>query len=264
MNTWRSRKYLMFTAALVAVLATLPALAADGDKGTIKGMITAIQGDTITVKDANNVQQDITVSQGTTYKSTKGLTGVVHHKVERGALIPGLPITADGVSAGNGFMATAISFKAEDFKTAQQVQAGLTPTSARVDANAARINEFGTYEALETVEVLFASGKTTISEKGKSDLMALAGKTTELKDYRMVVQGFTDSTGDPAANERLSVARASAVTDFLQQTAGVSPGRVQAGDGMGVAADAGTGNNPSARKVVVKLVVDKGVQGGSK
>ena len=37
-----------------------------------------------------------------------------------------------------------------------------------------------------------------------------------------------------------------------------------AGDGMGVASDAGAGSNASARKVVVKLVVDKGVQGGNK
>lgn len=264
MNTEKPRKHLMWVAAFVAILAALPAFAADGDKSTIKGLITAIQGDTITVKDANNVQQTITVSPATTYKSTKGMTGVIHSKVEQGALMPGLPITADVVAAGDGFNATAISFKADDFKTAQQVQAGLAPTSARVDANAARMNDFGTYEALETVEVLFASGKTAISETGKSDLMALAGKTKDLKDYRMVVQGFTDSTGDAATNEKLSRARAEAVTDFLQQQAGVSPGRVQAGDGMGVAADAGTGSNASARKVVVKLVVDKGVMEGNK
>ena len=50
----------------------------------------------------------------------------------------------------------------------------------------------------------------------------------------------------------------------MQHQAGVSPGRVQAGDGMGVAADAGTGSNASARKVVVRLVVDKDVQGGNR
>ena len=126
------------------------------------------------------------------------------------------------------------------------------------------MNDFGTYEALETVEVLFASGSTTISEKGKSDLMAFADKAKDTKNYQVVMQGFTDSTGDPAANQRLSTMRAAAVTNFLQQQAGLAPGRVRAGDGMGVAADAGTGSNASARKVVVKLVVDKGVQAGNK
>ncbi len=72
--------------------------------------------------------------------------------------MPGLPISADVVAEGSGFNATEISFKSEDFKTAQQVEAGLAPTQARM-------NDFGTYEALETVEVLFASGSTRSRKK---------------------------------------------------------------------------------------------------
>ena len=126
------------------------------------------------------------------------------------------------------------------------------------------MDDFGTYEALATTEVLFASGSTAISEQGKSDLMALAAKAKDTKDYQIVMQGFTDSTGDAARTRRLSTMRAAAVANFLQQQAGLSPGRVRAGDGMGVAADAGSGSNANARKVVVKLVVDKGVQDGNK
>lgn len=256
MNT-KKPQHLMAAAAFAALLVALPALAADGDKSKIKGLITAVQGNTITVKDANNAMQKITVSPDTKYKKTKGLTGVVFEKAEQGALMPGLPISADVVAEGDGFNATEISFKSEDFKTAQQVDAGLAPTKARMD-------DFGTYEALETVEVLFASGSTAISEKGKSDLMAFAAKAKDTKNYQVVMQGFTDSTGDAAANQRLSTMRAAAVTNFLQQQAGLAPGRVRAGDGMGIAADAGAGSNPNARKVVVKLVVDKGVQEGAK
>lgn len=256
MNT-KKPQHLMWIAAFVAILAALPAFAADGDKSTMKGLITAVQGDTITIKDTNNVAHTITVSPATTYKKTKGLTGVVHEKVEQSALIPGLPITADVVAEGAGFNATGISFKSEDFKTAQQVQAGLAPTQARMD-------DFGTYEALETVEVLFASGSTKISEKGQSDLMAFTAKAKDTKNYQVVLQGFTDSTGDPVANQKLSTMRAYSVTNFLQQQGGLAPGRVRAGDGMGVAPDAGAGSNANARKVVVKLVVDKGVQAGDK
>lgn len=255
MSTKR-QKYLMLVAAFVTLLVALPVFAADGDESTFKGLITAIEGDTVTIKDGNNADHTITLTPDTVYKKKKGLAAIRFETVEKGALIPGLPIVADVVAAGDGYNATAISFESEEFRTAQQVQAGLATTQTRMDA-------FGTYEALDTVEVLFASGKSAISATGKSDLMALAGKTKDLKDYRMVVQGFTDSTGDPAANQRLSVARAAAVTEFLQQQAGVSPGRVQEGDGMGVATDAGTGSNASARKVVVKLVVDKGVQEGN-
>ncbi|HEY0503705.1 MAG TPA: OmpA family protein [Lysobacter sp.] len=255
MNMHESRKRVAMAAVLVAVLAALPAFAADGDKSKIKGLITSVQGDTIVVKDANNVEQTITLSPATTYKKTMGLTGVVHEKVQQGALMPGLPVTVDAVAAGSGFNATEVSFKSEDFKTAQQVQAGLAPTTARM-------NEFGKYEALATAEVLFDSGSTKISETARSDLMAFAAKAKETQDYQVVLQGFTDSTGNAQANERLSAQRADAVANFLQQQAGLAPGRVRAGDGMGIAPDAGSGSNAGARKVVVKLIVDKGVQAG--
>jgi outer membrane protein OmpA-like peptidoglycan-associated protein len=255
MQTNTKRKPLLLATALLALLVALPA-AADGEKTKIKGLITHVQGNTVTIKDANNTEQTITLSPTTKYKKTKGLTGAMSDKVEQTALMPGLPITAEGVHSGSGFEASEISFKSEDFRTAQQVEAGTDRTRARME-------DFGTYEALATAEVLFDTGSTSISAKGKSDLMALAAKSKDTKDFRMVVQGFTDSVGDPAANQRLSTKRAWAVTNFLQQQGGVSPGRVQAGDGMGIAADAGSGSNANARKVVVKLVVDKGVHGGN-
>jgi OmpA-OmpF porin, OOP family len=255
MNHTLRPNHLLRAAILAALLVALPATAADGDKSKIKGLVTAVRGDTITVRDANNVEQTVTVSADTTYKKTKGLSGVVHEKVQQGALIPGLPVTVDAVAAGSGFNATEVSFKAEDFKVAQQVEAGLAPTASRLD-------DFGTYEALATVEVLFDSGSAKLSANAKSDLTAFAEKAKETGTYQVVLQGFTDSTGDAAANQRLSARRADAVSDFLQQQAGLAPGRVRAGDGMGVAADAGSGSNAGARKVVVKLVVDKGVQAG--
>lgn len=231
-----------------AFLLAMPGLAAASDGTKVKGLITAVNGNTITIKDQNNASQDITVSSNTDIRSTKGMTGVIGSKVEQGALMPGLPISAEVV---NG-VATKISFKAEDFKVAQQVQAG-TET---------RMNEFGTYEALASVDVFFASGSAAISAQGKSDLDAFAAKAKATADYLVVVTGYTDSTGNAAANQKLSAQRAAAVTQYLQQNQGLSPGRVKAPDGMGVASDAGTGSNAGARKVNVKLVVDKGVQAG--
>jgi outer membrane protein OmpA-like peptidoglycan-associated protein len=255
MNTRALHPRLAMAAALVAFLLALPAFAADGGKSKIKGLITSVQGNTIVVKDANNVDQTITLSPTTTYKKTKGLTGVVHDKVEQSALMPGLPVTVDAVAAGSGFDATEVTFKSEDFKTAQQVQAGLAPTTARM-------NEFGKYEALATAEVLFDSGSVKLSQAAQNDLTAFAAKAKETQDYQVVLQGFTDSTGNAEANQRLSMRRANAVSNYLQQQAGLAPGRVRAGDGMGISPDAGSGSNANARKVVVKLIVDKGVQAG--
>ena len=73
----------------------------------------------------------------------------------------------------------------------------------------------------------------------------------------------THRAGNAAATQRLRTQRSKAVANDWQQTAGLAPGGVRAGDGMGVAPDAGNGSNSGARKVVVKLVVDKGVQAGA-
>ena len=234
-------------AAAVALLIAMPALA---DEMKLKGLITKVDGDTVTIKDTNNAEQTFKISGDTKIKKTKGLTGVVFETVQAGALMAGLPVSAE-VTDG---MATEVSFKSEDLKTAQQIDAGTHTTRQRM-------NDFGTYESLMEVEVHFASGKTALDQKGKDDLMALAAKAKDTKDYRVVLQGFTDSTGDAKANQRLSTMRAAAVQHFLQQKAGLSPGRVMAPDGMGIAEDAGSGSNANARKVVAKLVVDKGVNG---
>jgi outer membrane protein OmpA-like peptidoglycan-associated protein len=254
-NTTKKSIPLLLGTAFLSVLVALPAFAADGDKSKVKGLITHVDGNNVTLKDANNAEVVIHVSPETTYKKTKGLTGALSDKSAQSALMAGLPISAEVVESGGAWNATAISFKSEDFKTAQQVNAGTERTNKRM-------NDFGTYEALETVEVLFDSGKTNISSAFKAQLDALAAKAKTTKDYRVVVQGFTDSTGNAAQNQKLSTARAWAVTNYLQQKGGLSPGRVMAGDGMGIAADAGAGSNANARKVVAKLVVDKGVTGG--
>jgi outer membrane protein OmpA-like peptidoglycan-associated protein len=249
----------IWIAVLAALLAALPVFAADGDKSSVKGLITAIDGNTVTVRDQNNVDHKITLTSATEIKKKEGLAAVRFERVEPSALIAGLPIVADLVEQGGEKQAAAISFRSDDFRTAQQVQAGVSPTSTKVDAMGKRMDDFGKYEALATADVMFASGSTAISSKGKSDLMALADKAKKTENYMIVLQGFTDSTGDAAANQRLSTARATNVANYLQQQGGLAPGRVTAADGMGVAPDAGSGSNASARKVVVKLVVDKGV-----
>lgn len=244
----KQMKNVLRAGAISVLLVALSGLASAADATKIKGMITAVNGNVVTLKDQNNVTQTITVSPSTKIKSTKGMTGAISSSVEQSALMPGLPITAEVVDG----TATKINFKAEDFKTAQQVQAG-TET---------RMNEFGTYETLASADVLFASGSAVISAQGKSDLAAFAAKAKATQDYLVVVTGFTDSTGNAAANQKLSTQRAAAVTNYLQQQQGLAPGRVKAPDGLGIAPDAGEGSNAGARKVNVKLVVDKGVQAG--
>jgi len=248
-------RQLFFAGSTAALLVAMPALAQAGGETNIKGLITGVAGNTITIKDSNNVTQTITLTPNTTVKEVSGLVGGQRHTAQQSALIPGLPISADVVTGSSGMTATQINFKEKDLRTAQQIHAGLAPTNQRM-------NEFGTHETLDTVDVLFASGSAKISAKGKSELKTFAEKAKATKGYLVSTTGYTDSTGSAAKNAALSKGRAQAVHDYLQGPGGLMPARVIHSDGMGVATDAGTGSNANARKVTVSLMQDKGVGGG--
>jgi hypothetical protein len=62
----RTRTALLAT-AVMGLLAAMPALA-DGTK--LKGLITKVQGDTVTIRDANNATHTYTLSGDTVFKKT--------------------------------------------------------------------------------------------------------------------------------------------------------------------------------------------------
>jgi hypothetical protein len=102
MARWTSSKHAIWIAALLTWLALAPsAFAADGDKSTVKGLITAIDGDTVTVRDSNNVDHKIMLTSTTEIKKKEGLAAVRFERMQKTALMPGLPIVADLVAQGD-------------------------------------------------------------------------------------------------------------------------------------------------------------------
>jgi len=77
------------------------------------------------------------------------------------------------------------------------------------------------------VSVLFASGSAELSPDGSAGLDAIAASLIAFPGARVEVGGHTDSQGDTASNQELSLARAQAVVDYLV-TAGVDPAQVEA------------------------------------
>lgn len=76
--------------------------------------------------------------------------------------------------------------------------------------------------------VLFASGKSKLLPAAASRLRQVADALLAGDpNATFVVEGHTDSTGDPALNQRLSEERANAVRDFLIDK-GVPAGRIEA------------------------------------
>jgi len=64
-------------------------------------------------------------------------------------------------------------------------------------------------------DVLFATGQATLKEVAKLRLARVAGIIMAYPDLRLEVDGYTDSTGTPEFNQKLSDKRAATVREFL-------------------------------------------------
>jgi outer membrane protein OmpA-like peptidoglycan-associated protein len=82
-------------------------------------------------------------------------------------------------------------------------------------------------------DISFDVGKATLKAPTQVALGKLAGVLLMLPEQNIRIEGFTDSTGSEETNRKLSVARAKAVRDFLEEQ-GVSAGRMTY-DGYGSA-----------------------------
>ena len=73
----------------------------------------------------------------------------------------------------------------------------------------------------------FDSAKITPAARGQLDALAQGIKLLQ-PDRSVVIEGHTDANGSDAYNEALSSRRAAAVKDYLVQTHGIAPQRLQA------------------------------------
>ncbi len=104
-------------------------------------------------------------------------------------------------------------------------------------------------------DVLFDTGKYTLKQPTQISLAKVAGILQAYPGLKLQVEGYTDSTGSPETNQKLSENRAGAVKDFLI-TQGVSINNISAA-GFGEAkpvADNGTASG-RAQNRRVQLVV---------
>ncbi len=231
-----------------------PALALGQDGGvSVKGMILSHNGARLVLRTPTG-EVPVRILDSTKIEAAAGVLGVRRQDRLPTELIPGLPITATGTMQGPELIASEILFNPGDLKTAQQVQAGLHGTEERL-ANVGELAPVG------HASVYFAKGSSTLSAKGKQDLQAIAAKAKTYKGYRLAVVGRADPTGSAAANQRLSEARAAAVTAYLLQSDGVLPGSLLPAAAVGESPVFQDPNPPrndaEARRVTVTIAVSK-------
>jgi len=198
----------------------------------------------------------VVLSPDTKITETSGLASKKGRDAK--SLLPGLIFTVKGDQQGSTVTAADITFKERDWRTAVATKAG---TKQELGELRKAIIEGHEYVIQQESTVYFAVGSAVVSSHHKAELKALAQKAPSYGNYRISILGFADPTGDAAANERLSLRRAGAVSNYLRQTGLIEPGRVLSpsamGEGTTAPGEAAPANYTSARRVVVRIVTPK-------
>src|SRR6266436_2454269 len=109
-----------------------------GEKIKMEGLVTGRQGDIVTVRTADATSVQVALTDYTKVVTPRGLFRKKHMPVSD--LLPGLWIKVKGVGDSPGhILAESVTFSTDDLRTANAIQAGLTPLDARVQSNQRQI-----------------------------------------------------------------------------------------------------------------------------
>jgi OOP family OmpA-OmpF porin len=235
----------------------------------IEGIISARSGDRIQVTTADGAKSIVTIDDTTRITARKGLFGLNSDKIAATSLLNGLPVTVKTLKSGDYLLASSVKLTGKDLKTASMINNGTDQRfgeqTAATDALRGRMGDIGQYNVKATTNVNFDTGKSALSPQAKAELCAAATTADGTKNALLLVVGYTDSTGSPEFNQRLSEKRAGGVVNFLQQACHWKPYRMLTPTGMSEAdplADNTTEEGKAQnRRVSVNVLVSKGLDG---
>lgn len=235
----------------------------------LKGVITARKGDRMRITTADGASTVVAVNETTRIKASSGLFGSKAQKPTLESLLNGLPVTVKTMQAGQVLLASQISYKAGDFKTANMIRNGtaqqFAEQTAATQALRGRMADIDNYNIKGTTNVFFDTGKWQLSPQAKMELCNTASQAEATNNALLLVVGYTDSVGSEEYNQTLSEKRASSVINYLQQACRWKPYRVLTPTGMAEAdplADNMTEEGKAQnRRVAVNILVSKSVEG---
>jgi OmpA-OmpF porin, OOP family len=153
---------------------------------------------------------------------------------------------------------------AEQQQTAAN-QAAIAANKAAIVADNKRFGQLADYNIMGEVTVYFANGNTGIEAQYKPKLLQLAQQAKTITAYIIQVQGYASKVGSAALNQRLSAERADHVLELLEQQGSIPLTNVLAPGAMGtskqVAPDATAEGQAENRRVVVRILQNKGIAG---
>jgi outer membrane protein OmpA-like peptidoglycan-associated protein len=122
-------------------------------------------------------------------------------------------------------------------------------TTANAPSTPATTAAMGAAPASLPAKIYFDTGKAELGAEGTAVVKSVASMLAANPSAKVALTGFTDKTGDTAANQELAKKRATAVKAALE-SAGVAPDRVGMKEPMFVELGAG-GSDAEARRVEI-------------
>lgn len=235
----------------------------------IKGVITARSADKIKVTAPDGTSTLIFFNESTKVSASSGLFGGGSGKLGVDSVLNGLPVTVKTLQAGTSLLASQITFKKGDFKTATMIRhgtaQGFAEQTAATEALRGRMADIDKYNVKSTMNVYFDTGKAKLSPEAKAELCQVASTAEGMNNALMLVVGYTDAVGSEEYNQVLSEKRAASVINYLQQACRWKPYRMLTPTGMAEAdpvADNETYEGKAQnRRVAVNVLVSKGLDG---
>lgn len=240
-----------------------PALTAGPE---VKGVIVARNDDKMKVKTADGSSVVIAVNDSTKIKAGGGLFSSTS-KLGADSLLNGLPVTVKTMQSGSDLVASQISLRKSDLKTASMIRNAtdqrFEEQTAATESLRGRLGDIDKYNIKGTTNVHFDTGKAELSSQDKAQLCTTATTAEATENALLLVVGYTDSTGSDDVNQELSEKRANRVINYLQQKCGWKPYRMLTPTGMATADPLASNDTAEGkaqnRRVAVNILVSKSV-----
>jgi len=255
-----------------------------GAKMKFRGVVISRDADVFTIRDRSRADYQVLITDNTSIKTHGGfLRGGKKYPVTD--ILRGLIVEVEGRGDNQGqLLAEKIRFNESDMRAALTTDTRVGPVEANMERVAGqmdelyavaaearaevkavneRVSSLDDYDVQETVAVNFKVNSAVLSPEAKSQLDALAAKTTGAKAFMIEVAGHTDSTGSDTKNFRLSQQRAEAVVQYLAVQHKIPLRRFVTPMGYGktesVADNTTAAGRLQNRRVEVKMIINRGL-----
>ncbi|MFM5948661.1 MAG: OmpA family protein [Novosphingobium sp.] len=235
----------------------------------IKGVISARNGEKVRVTAPDGTSTVILVNDTTKIKAGGGLFSGNKNKLGPDALLNGLPVTVKTLQGGGVLLASQVTFKTGDYKTAMMIRngtaQGFAEQSAATEALRGRMGDIDKYNIKSTTNVYFDTGRWNLTPQAKNELCSAAANADATDNSFILVVGYTDSVGSEEYNQVLSEKRAASVINYLQQYCKWKPYRMLTPTGMAESDPLADNNTEEGkaqnRRVSVNVLVSKALEG---